>query len=100
MSTHPPGHPPPESAPPASAMPAWGADPVRTIDARPIIAAGRHPIEEVMASLQALGPGQSLALLTPFVPAPLLEKLSASGFEGVSVQGGAGLVRTCLRRRP
>jgi uncharacterized protein (DUF2249 family) len=100
MSTLPHGHPPPESAPPASAMPAWGAAPVRTIDARPIIAAGRHPIDEVMASLQALGPGEALALLTPFVPAPLVEKLAVAGFEGVSVQGGAGLVRTCIRRRP
>jgi uncharacterized protein (DUF2249 family) len=80
-------------------MPSWGAAPVRTIDARPIIAAGRHPIEEVQAGLRALGSGQALALVTPFVPAPLVERVAALGYEAVSVQDGPGLVRTCFRRR-
>jgi hypothetical protein len=80
-------------------MPAWGAAPVRTIDARPILATGGHPSGEVKAGLAALLPGQALALITPFVPAPLIGKMAALGYEGVSVQAGPGLVRTCFRRR-
>jgi len=79
-----------------SERPAWAAAAavVATIDARPTLAAGGHPIAEVLAALQRLGPGEVLELLTPFVPGPLHERAQAMGFRAASAADGPALVRT------
>ncbi|HOW26554.1 MAG TPA: DUF2249 domain-containing protein [Bacteroidales bacterium] len=52
-----------------------------TIDARPLLQSGGHPLEQVFRESENLGPGEMLELITPFLPAPLIEKMGARGFE-------------------
>lgn len=66
----------------------------KTLDARPMLAGGEHPLERVMQDLGELPAGQAYELLTPFVPEPLIEKAAARGFVGTSTTAGPGLVRT------
>jgi hypothetical protein len=89
-----------EDAAPAAPRPAW-ADPARavmTLDARAGLEAGEHPAGEVMARLAHLGEGQVLALVTPFVPAPLLDLARAKGFASHSDTEAPGQVRTYFHR--
>jgi hypothetical protein len=53
---------------------------VRTLDVRPLIAAGGNPFEPITAALGALGADESLLLLTPFLPSPLIERVRGEGF--------------------
>lgn len=50
------------------------------LDVRPIMAAGGHPLPDIMAATGALAPGETLTLVTPFLPSPLIEKLHSEGF--------------------
>lgn len=52
-----------------------------TIDARPLLQSGGHPLEQVFRESENLEPGEMLELITPFLPAPLIEKMGARGFE-------------------
>lgn len=70
----------------------------RSFDAREIIQSGGHPMERVMSDLAALDEGLIYELITPFVPAPLVDLARAKGFEGVSVSEAPALVRTYFRR--
>ena len=54
---------------------------VSSMDARAAIAAGEHPLAQVLAAVAALAPGQAHRLITPFVPAPLLDKVRAQGLQ-------------------
>ena len=80
--------------------PAWARAEAaaRTHDARPAIAAGEHPMPRVLADLAALGAGEVYALVTPFVPAPLVDLAREKGFDGWSAVEGDELVRTFFRR--
>jgi hypothetical protein len=84
-----------------SARPPWAsaAAASKTHDARAAIEAGEHPLPKVMADLAAPSPAEVYALVTPFVPAPLVDLARGKGFEAFSVSEGEGLVRTYFRRR-
>jgi hypothetical protein len=76
--------------------PDW-ADPAavtETYDARPTIAAGGHPMPQVMQALAVLEPGQVYALVTPFLPAPLIDLAAGKGFTAWSAREGPEQVRT------
>lgn len=45
-----------------------------TLDARPMLEAGLHPMNEVFEGLGKLGSGEILALITGFLPVPLIDK--------------------------
>ena len=81
--------------------PAWAAASAatRTLDARPMIAAGDHPGGQVMALLATLGGDETLQLLTPFVPQPLIDRARAAGHVSHTVVEEPGLARTFFRRR-
>jgi hypothetical protein len=83
----------------AGALPAWVAAASRTVtlDARPMLAAGAHPLQEVMNGLAALGEGEVYEMITPFVPAPLVDMARSRGFETCSAWEGE-VVRTFFRR--
>jgi uncharacterized protein len=66
----------------------------RTLDARPMIAAGEHPAGQVMTLLAGLAGGQVLQLLTPFIPEPLIERARAAGYLAHTVVEELGLART------
>jgi hypothetical protein len=89
-----------EGAPVAAERPAWAVERevARTHDARAAIETGEHPMPRVMADLVALGEGEVYALVTPFVPAPLVDLARGKGFEAFSVTEGEALVRTYFRR--
>ncbi len=68
------------------------------LDARPVLAAGGHPVGEVMDGLSTLGTGEVLELVTPFVPAPLIDMARSRGFDAEAIWDG-DLVRTFFRTR-
>ncbi len=80
--------------------PAWADDAAvaRRHDARPAIEAGEHPMTQVMADLAALPDGAVYLLLTPFVPAPLVDLARGKGYLAHSVTDAEGVVRTYFQR--
>jgi uncharacterized protein (DUF2249 family) len=57
---------------------------VKRLDARPIIEQGGHPLGEVLTGVGDLKPGDIYELVTPFMPAPLIERVVAQGFDNWS----------------
>lgn len=53
----------------------------KSFDARETIAAGGHPLGDVMGDLQSWETGKIYELITPFIPSPLLDKVKDLGFE-------------------
>lgn len=80
--------------------PPWAVEPAVTQrhDARAAIEAGEHPLPKVMADLATLGDADVYELVTPFVPAPLVDLAREKGFASFSVSEGDALVRTYFRR--
>jgi hypothetical protein len=58
-----------------------GSPRVRTLDVRPVLAAGGSPFEKILAASQDLAEGESLLLITPFLPSPIIETLQSEGFQ-------------------
>jgi uncharacterized protein (DUF2249 family) len=54
---------------------------VQTLDARPLIDAGEHPIQLVLQGLRKLKRNEAFQLITPFLPAPLLDLARQQGIE-------------------
>jgi hypothetical protein len=69
------------SAPYTTEQPGWFSETrvVAELDARGMLAAGEQPVNQVIADLQALDPGDIYRLLAPFMPAPLVDKASSLG---------------------
>jgi hypothetical protein len=84
----------------AAERPAWATPEAEsaTYDARSAILAGEHPLPKVMASLSALQDAEVYELVTPFVPAPLVDLARSKGFLAASVTDDDGTVRTYFRR--
>lgn len=66
---------------------------VQSFDAREIIANGGHPLGEVMGHLHRWEGDGIYELITPFLPAPLLDKVSELGFEIWTQKESEGLFR-------
>jgi hypothetical protein len=83
-----------------AARPPWADERhvTRAHDARAAIEAGEHPMPRVMADLAALADGEVYALVTPFVPAPLVDLARGKGFLSFSASEGEARVRTYFRR--
>jgi len=82
-----------------AARPAWVKSEAvaRSLDAREMIQAGSHPMPQVMRDLGALKQGELYELVTPFVPAPLIDLAVQKGFEAWSSREEAETVRTWFR---
>lgn len=80
-----------------TATPDWveNARVKQTFDARSAI---EQPMGRVMAELKKLNSGEVYELITPFVPAPLIDMAAKQGYEAWSADSGDGVVRTCFRR--
>lgn len=52
----------------------------RTLDVRPILAAGGEPFGEIMAAVDGLERGQGLRLIASFKPVPLFSVMAQKGF--------------------
>jgi len=46
-----------------------------------MLAAGEHPVNQVVADLKYLEAGKIYKLVAPFLPAPLIDKASSLNFE-------------------
>ena len=70
--------------------PAWFAERLvaKEFDARPMLAAGEHPVNQVMADLSAMTGGSIYKLSTPFLPAPLIDKAASLGVRHWLVKDG------------
>lgn len=70
--------------------PSWlnEANIVQRLDARPIIDQGGHPLGEVLSGIREFQPGQIYELRTPFLPAPMIERVMEQGFDCWSVKEG------------
>jgi hypothetical protein len=55
-----------------------------TLDARPLLAQGIHPLEMVQQQCASLNPGEIFEIITPFPPSPMIEKMGAAGFKTYS----------------
>jgi hypothetical protein len=84
----------------AAERPGWADDRhvTRIRDARAAIEAGDHPLAQVMSDLGELADGEVYVLVTPFVPAPLVDLARGKGYAGFSVAEGDAQVRTFFRR--
>jgi len=71
----------PDDAVPDKEQPAWFAEErvVKRLDARPMIESGEQPIGVVLRDLDGLSKNEIYELITPFEPAPLIDKAKARG---------------------
>ncbi|HCT70486.1 hypothetical protein SDC9_35062 [bioreactor metagenome] len=62
--------------------PAWYSESLiaAELDARPMLAAGEHPVNQVMEDLKVLDNGKIYKLTAPFLPAPLIDKASSMNY--------------------
>jgi len=67
-----------------------------SLDARPLLAQGIHPLERVQEECASLKQGEIFEIITPFPPAPMIEKMAAAGFATHSETGEDGMVHTCF----
>ena len=63
----------------APKRPATPARP-RTLDVRALIARGEEPFPQVLGLVRSVAPGEEFVIVTPFIPAPLIERLRAEGY--------------------
>ncbi len=52
----------------------------KTLDVRPMLARGEEPYSAIRRRVDALVAGTGVAVVAPFMPAPLIEKLKSEGF--------------------
>ncbi len=80
----------------------WVADltsRVRTIDARPILAAGGEPFDAISAAAAETADNEVLVVLAPFEPVRLVGVLGEQGFTHVAEQIDPGTWRIRFSRR-
>ena len=53
---------------------------LRALDVSELIARGEEPFPTIMTAVEALAPGDSLSIVAPFLPTPLIEALKTRGF--------------------
>ncbi|MDR3456613.1 MAG: DUF2249 domain-containing protein [Verrucomicrobiae bacterium] len=62
----------------------------KRFDVRALLARGVEPFPEIHKRVTALKPGEGLIVVAPFLPSPLVEKLSGEGFASKVEPGGGG----------
>lgn len=72
-------------------------EPTITYDAREDLANGVHPITKVLEETRSLDNNGVYLLITPFIPAPLIEMLEKKGFETSIITEDSGEVKTFVR---
>jgi hypothetical protein len=70
-----------------------------TLDARPILDAGEQPMGRIMSDLRKLEAGQIYKLITPFVPAPIMDLAGSKGFECWSLEDNPDEIITYFRMK-
>ncbi|MGA3014453.1 MAG: DUF2249 domain-containing protein [Bacteroidales bacterium] len=65
-----------------------------SLDARPILASGQHPLQRVMDECKLLQPGEIYEIITPFLPVPMIEKLTELNFGNFVEETNDGMFHT------
>ena len=63
----------------------------KRLDVRPILERGDMPLPVVLAQAEALGPGEGLLVIAPFLPSPLIKVLQGEGFQSRIARGDDGV---------
>lgn len=71
----------------------------KQLDARPIIEQGGHPLGDVLTDIRDLAPGDIYELITPFLPAPLIERVVDQGFDAWSNKEAEDRIRTYFLKK-
>lgn len=81
-------------------MPEWFDESkvVKSIDARPLLARGEHPVQMIMMETMKLKSGEILEMITPFKPAPLLDMASQQGLEVFSLMVNESLFKNYFKK--
>jgi uncharacterized protein (DUF2249 family) len=66
----------------------------KTLDARPIIQNGGHPLGDVIRETSKMKNGEIFELITPFMPAPLIDKVTETGFSSWSTKESPETIKT------
>jgi uncharacterized protein (DUF2249 family) len=75
-------------------MKAAAARTFRALDVRPILERGGDALQKILATLASLRTNEGLALTSPFLPSPLIERLQAQGFAARPERRSDGSWRT------
>ncbi|MEI6890054.1 MAG: hypothetical protein ACOYM0_14360 [Bacteroidales bacterium] len=59
---------------------------ITTLDARPLLASGIHPLEQVKSETAAMAKGEIYEIITPFQPMPMIEKMQDAGYKSFTEQ--------------
>ena len=70
----------------------------KSLDARPVISGGGHPLEQILRELKELPAGSIYLLITPFLPAPLLDLVKKQGHQVWSRKNNEGLHENYIRK--
>ncbi|MBM2817109.1 MAG: hypothetical protein HW421_3871 [Ignavibacteria bacterium] len=68
-------------------------------DAREAIAAGEHPLTQVMRELNQLPDGKIYEFITPFLPAPLLDKVAEKGYNCYTIRESENLFKSYFLKK-
>ncbi len=71
---------------------------VVTLDARPIMASGVDPFDDIMKTLKSMRDDQTLLIINTFEPIPILNILKKRGYEYETERPEPGVVHTYLRK--
>jgi hypothetical protein len=69
----------------------------KSLDARAMLEGGEHPLGKVMEELKSLPENKIFELITPFLPAPLIDVAKGKGFAAYTANDGA-LFRTYFKK--
>ncbi len=69
----------------------------KTLDARPMLARGEHPVDQVLREVKTLAKDEMYLLITSFLPAPLLDAVEKQGFKTHSVTFADGTVNNYIK---
>jgi len=67
-----------------------------SFDAGPMLESGGQPIQRVFSECNNLKPGEIYELITPFLPAPLIESAREKGYAVWTREEGSGIFKTYL----
>ncbi len=68
------------------------------LDIRPLVARGEEPFPAIQAIVARLGPADEMVIISPFLPAPLIERMQSAGYEISPELQGDGSWSTRFRR--
>lgn len=63
-----------------------------------MIARGEEPFSRIMSMAETTAPGAAFVIISPFIPAPLIEKLGSEGFSARPEHRGDGAWQTIFTR--